>query len=197
MRSLRRAVLARRRPLAALLVALAVLAGLRTTVGPGPATVAVPVARHDLVTGHRVGAEDVTIARWPAELAPGGLDDSVTGQVLAAPLRAGEPITDVRLVGTDLARAHPDLTVTPLRLPDPAVVDLLEVGDLIDLAAIDPESGESRPVARGVRVLAIPPPTTDQSGLTGRVVVIGVSPHEADDVTAATIREFLAVTYTR
>ena len=70
LRSLRRAILARRRPLAALLVALAVLVGLRTTVGPGPPTVAVPVAARDLAAGARLTSTDVSMTRWPADLAP-------------------------------------------------------------------------------------------------------------------------------
>lgn len=194
---LRRAILARRRPLAALLVALAVLIGLRTTVGPGPATVEVPVAAHDLATGERLAADDVTMMRWPADLAPSGLTGSVTGQVLAAPLRRGEAITDLRFIGSELAHAHPDLTVLPLRLPDPAVVELLQVGDRVDLSAVDPETGESDDLAQGVLVLAIPPVGAADSSLTGRLVVVGITPERAASVSAAALRAFLTLSYTR
>ena len=195
--ALRRSILARRRPLAAVLVALAVLIGLRTTVGPGPATVEVPVASRDLAAGARLTASDVSMASWPADLAPSGLTASVAGQVLAAPLRAGEAITDLRFVGSDLARAHPDLTVLPLRLPDAAVVELLEAGDRVDLSAVDPETGESRDLATDVLVLAIPPPGNADSSLTGRLIVAGITPDRAKIVSAATLREFLTVAYTR
>jgi hypothetical protein len=195
--SLRRAILARRRPLAALLVALAVLIGLRTTVGPGPPMVEVPVAARDLAAGERLTSGDVSIARWPADLAPAGLTGSVAGQVLAAPLRQGEAITDLRLIGSELARAHPELTVMPLRLPDPAVVELLQVGDRVDLSAVDPETGEVAELARDVLVLAIPPAGTADSGLTGRLIVAGVTPEQAHLVSAATLLEFLTVAYAR
>ena len=197
LQALRRAILTRRRPLAALLVALAVLIGLRTTVGPGPPTVEVPVAAHDLATGERLAADDVSITHWPADLAPSGLTGSVTGQVLAAPLRQGEAITDLRFIGSELARAHPDLTVIPLRLPDPAVVELLQVGDRVDLGAVDPETGDSADLARDVLVLAIPPPGDADSSLTGRLIVAGVSPELAKLVFSATLRQFLTVAYSR
>lgn len=195
--ALRRAILARRRPLAAMLVALAVLIGLRTTVGPGPPTVEVPVASRDLAAGERLEADDLSMVRWPASLAPAGLTGAVAGQVLAAPLRRGEAITDLRLVGSELAQAHPDLTVMPLRLPDPAVVELLEVGDRVDLSAVDPESGDVSEVASDVLVLAIPPPGSADSTLTGRLIVAGITPERAQFVAAAMLQEFLTVTYTR
>jgi hypothetical protein len=195
--SLRRAILARRRPLAALLVALAVLIGLRTTVGPGPPTVEVPVAVRDLPAGERLTSGDVSLTRWPADLAPSGLTGSVAGQVLAAPVRQGEAITDLRLVGSQLARAHPELTVMPLRLPDPAAVELLRAGDRIDLSAVDPETGDVAELAEDVLVLAIPPAGTSESNLTGRLIVAGVSSDRAQLVSAAALREFLTVAYAR
>ena len=195
--SLRRAILARRRPLAALLVALAVLIGLRTTVGPGPPTVEVPVAARDLAAGERLGADDVSLASWPADLAPEGLTGSVAGRVLAAPLRRGEAITDLRFVGSELARAHPELTVLPLRLPDAAVVELLRVGDRVDLSAVDPETGEPTELADDVLVLAIPPPGSADSSLTGRLIVAGIRTDRATIVAAAALREFLTVAYSR
>jgi len=196
-RALRRLVLARRRPLAALLVAFAVLIGLRATLGPAPPTVQVPVATHNLAAGARLADEDVSMVAWPAALAPVGLGSSTLDQVLASPVRRGEAITDVRLVGSELARAHPELTVMPLRLPDPAVVEILEVGDRIDLSAVDPETGAADELATDVLVLAIPPPGAGDSNLTGRLVVAGIAPASADAVAGATLREFITVTYAR
>ena len=83
--------------------------------------------------------------------------------MLAAPLRKGEAITDRRFIGSSLADAHPELTVLPLRLPDAAVVELLRVGDRIDLSSVDPETGEGTVLATEVLVLAIPPPATTDS----------------------------------
>ena len=88
---------------------------------------------------------------------PDGLARAAVGRTLAAPLRRGEPVTDVRLVGPELTDGTPGLTAVPVRLPDAAMVALLEVGDLIDLIATDPQGSGATVVAAGVPVLAIPP----------------------------------------
>ena len=67
--------------------------------------------------------------------------DDPVGEVLAAPLRAGEPVTDVRLVGARADDGQPGLVAVPVRLPDPGMVALLDVGDRIDVVATDPQEG--------------------------------------------------------
>ena len=60
------------------------------------------------------------------------------------------------------------------------MVDLLEVGDVIDLIATDPQgAGASVVVAAGVPVLAIPPIPSDAAGgraRPGALVVVGAAP---------------------
>ena len=135
------------------------------------------------------------MAKWPPALVPTGVEMSAVGQVLASPVRRGEVLTDVRLVGAELAEAHPELTVMPLRLPDPAVVELLQVGDRIDLSAVDPESGGTKSLASDVLVLAIPPPGEADSSLSGRLIVVGITPASADAAAGAALREFITVAY--
>jgi Flp pilus assembly protein CpaB len=120
--------------------------------------------------------------------------------VLAGPVAAGEPVTDVRLVGRGLAAAHPDLTVMPVRLPDAGVAALLRPGDRIDLVAADPGSGDADPIAFDVLVLAVPAATAtaeDSSAPPGRLVVLGISPTAAADVGLAAVTQFLVVAYAR
>jgi Flp pilus assembly protein CpaB len=200
-RTLRRRVLARRRPLAAACAAVAVLVGLRVGAGPPPPTVAVPVAARDLPAGVLVGPADLTTVAFAPGTEPSGLPDDPVGRVLAAPVGAGEPVTDVRLVGAGLAEAHPDLTVMPVRLPDAGVVSLLRPGDRIDLLAADPGSGEATPVADDVLVLAVPAAeddtAADSSAPPGRLVVLGMSPAAAPDVGLAAVTLFLVVAFSR
>ncbi len=178
-------------------MALAVLIGLRTTVGPAPPTVQVPVAAHDLAAGDRLTAQDLSLVSWPASLAPAGLGSPMIDRMLAAPVRQGEAITDVRLVGPELAEAHPELTVMPVRLPDAAVVELLHIGDRVDLSAVDPETGDPRDLASDVLVLAVPPPGASESNLAGRLIVAGIPPASADAVAGAALREFITLAYAR
>jgi Flp pilus assembly protein CpaB len=200
-RSVRRRVLARRRPLAALCAAVAVLVGLRVGAPPPPARVPVPVAAHDLPAGTVVDADDLTTAAFAAGTEPASLPDDPVGRVLAAPVGAGEAVTAARLVGTGLAAAHPDLTVMPVRLPDAGVVELLRPGDRIDLVAADPGSGEATALADDVLVLAVPAATEtaapDSAAPPGRLVVLGVLPAAADRVGLAAVTEFLVVAWSR
>ena len=197
-RAVRRIVLARRRLLAALCAGVAVLAGVRAATAPPPATVTVLAAAHDLAAGAVLTPDDLD----PREFAPGSVPDGLAaeavGRTLAAPVRAGEPITDVRLVGQDLADAHPELTTLPIRLPDAGLAALLEVGDRIDLIATDPEGGTTEVVASGVLVLATPRPETEPaSGAPpGAVVVLGVPPASAGAVAEAAVRWFLSYAFT-
>lgn len=197
--SLRRAVLRRRRLLAAALTAVAVAAGLRVVAAPPPATVSVLVAARDLPAGTQLGPSDL----FTAEFAPGSApDDLVTqphGQTLAAPLRRGEPVTDVRLIGPQLTEGLTDLTATPVRLPDAGMVDLLRVGDRVDLVAADPRGTGAETVARDVPVLAIPSEAggPGTAGLPGRLVVVGVEQHAVDSLAAAAVGSFVTFTWSR
>lgn len=206
-RSVRRAVLARRRPLAAACAAVAVLAGLRATAAPPPETVTVPVAVRDLPAGATLSQDDLAPAGFAPGTAPAGLAEDPVGRVLAAPLRAGEPVTDVRLVGPDLAAAQPGLAALPVRLPDAGVVGLLHAGDRVDLVATDPAAGTGEVIASDVLVLAVPAaaagtaggpggPAGNGSGLSGRLVLVAVPPDRIDDISAAAVTKFLSVAFT-
>ena len=158
------------------------------------------VAARDLPAGTSLTAGDLASVRFrpgsaPSDVVPDA--DDVAGRLLAAPVTEGEPITSVRLLGADLAAAHPGLRAVPLRLPDPGMVALLEVGDQIDLVATDPEDGQVSTVAAGVPVLALPSDpggSVTASGLPGSLVVVGLAPGGIAPVASAVLRTF--VTYT-
>jgi Flp pilus assembly protein CpaB len=195
-RAVRRTVLARRRSLAAACAAIAVLAGLHAArPSPGP-TVAVPVAAHDLVTGTVIEPDDVVVRRLPAGAAPHGVEGRAVGRTLAAPMREGEPVTDVRLVTPALAAAYPGRVALPVRIADADAVGLLRVGDRVDLVAADPRAGTASSVAVDVTVLALPAPAEQNvgsSGLTGRLVVVAALPTEVDRIAGAAATDLLSV----
>ncbi|MFC4536579.1 RcpC/CpaB family pilus assembly protein [Sphaerisporangium dianthi] len=126
----------RRRPVAVALAALgAACAGL--AVRPAP-TVAVLAAAHDL-GGGTLSVSDLTTVHLPEEAVPDGAlrpGARVTGRVLTAPARRGEPITDLRLLGPALIDAYgPGMLATPVRVTDAASARLLRPGDVIDVIA--------------------------------------------------------------
>lgn len=196
-RAVRRAVLRRRRPLAAALTALAAAAGLQAVTAPPPATVTVAVAARDLPAGAVLGPGDLV----PREFVPGSVPDDLAedavGRMLAGPLSRGEPLTAVRLVGPGLVTGRPDLVATPVRLPDADMVALLEVGDRVDLVAADPRSGTAEVLAAGVTVLAVPGDLEGaaSSGLPGRLVVVGASLQDVAPLAEAGVRAVVTFTW--
>jgi len=196
----RRAVLRRRRLLAVLCTVGAVAAGLRATAPPPAPSVDVLVAADDLPAGAVLAADDLTTRALPPDGVPArALTDpaDAAGTILAAPVRAGEPITDVRLVGPGLTTGSPGTVAVPVRLSDAAQAGLLTVGDAIDLLATDPESRTSEVVASGVVVLAVPAPDQEApDALTGRLVVVGIPASGLAEVTAAAVTAFVTFAWT-
>jgi Flp pilus assembly protein CpaB len=200
-------VLAHRRLLAGLLTAVAVASGLAAVRPPSPGTVAMTVAAHDLAAGTRVSAADLTTTSVPPGARPDGAVADPAGAVLAAPLRRGEPITDARLVGPALTSGQPGLVALPVRLPDAAMAGLLESGDRIDLYAVAATGDAAAPsqeatrVAAGVPVLAVPPQhdagSSAAAGLSGRLIVVGVTGDAVPRVTDASVRSFLTFAFAR
>ncbi len=199
LRPVRRAVLRRRRLLAAVLAAVAVVSGIQAATAPAPARVPVLVAAHDLPAGVVLAGDDLTETAFDPGSVPDDLAVDAVGRTLAAPLRRGEAVTDVRLVGPDLAEGYPGVTAVPVRLPDAGMVDLLRVGDRVDLVAADPQGGGARVVATDVPVLAIPQAVAEvgASGLSGRLIVVGAAEDDVPQIADAAVRSFLTFTYAR
>jgi Flp pilus assembly protein CpaB len=199
----RRAVLLRRRWLAAGLVGVATLAGLQAAAAPPAPSTSVLVAARDLPAGELITAADLTVVDFADDSVPSGTVERATaqGRTLAAPLRAGEPVTDVRLVGAGLLQGYPGLVAVPIRIPDSAVVDLLKVGDEIDLLATDPGGSGTERIAASVPVLALPRAADTGSDLQGpapggRLIVVGNTPETARNVADAATQGYLSIALT-
>ena len=178
-----RRVLARRRPLAALCAALAVLTAVRAASAEPHPSLEVLVAAADLPGGTRVTPQDLVLGTFRADSVPRGTVGSAeeaVGRVLAAPVREGEPLTDLRLVAPGLLEGYPGLVATPVRVADAASVALLRVGDRVDLVAADPEGRSAQSVARGAPVVALPEAgAVDQDLQQGGLVLVAVTEEEA------------------
>ncbi len=191
-------MLGHRRLLAALLTGVAVLAGVRAVAPPPPPTVELVVAAHDLDAGVALTEEDVAVRRVPPGAAPDAAlpAPAVVGRTLAAPLRAGEPVTDVRLLGGPLASAYDGRRVLPVRFPDADQVGLLQVGDRLDVLATPSRGRGAEVVASDVLVAALPAGGPDEVGaLPGRVVLLAVPETAVSRVTEAAAREYLSYVY--
>ncbi len=178
LRGVRRTVLLRRRPLAVLLVVVAVLAGVRAASAPPLTTASVLVAARDLPGGTPLTARDLVARPLPPESVPQGTTADLAvlvGRTLAAPVRRGEPVTDVRVVGDGLLAGYPARVAVPLRIADPGAVRLLRVGDRVDVVATDPADGRAEVASADAPVVALPRsprPGADASTLSGGALVV-------------------------
>jgi pilus assembly protein CpaB len=190
-----------RRVAAVLLAAAALFLVLRPAGAPAtarpPTAVPVAVAAADLPAGVTVSARDVAVARLPPEAVPRGVVPDagpLVGRVLAGGVRAGEPLTDARLVGPGLTALLPaDLVAAPVRLADLAVAALVRTGDRVDVLAALPDGEEAERVAAGVLVLAAPGPASADPDPAAGLLVLAVDPATAARLAAASTTATLTV----
>lgn len=193
-RDLLRAVARHRTLLAAGLAAAAVASGLSVVAPAAEATVPVVTAAHDLAAGSVLSADDLVAAQVPQGLVPAGAlsdIDGAAGRVVAGPVRRGEPLTDVRLLGAALLPRGAQVAV-PVRLAEPTTGALVQAGDTVDVLAASPEGGAAaRVVALGLAVLAVP--ALEASAGEGALLVLAASRASAARLAAAAVTGRLSV----
>lgn len=193
---LRRRFLRHRRVVVAGLAALAVVSVVRVVAPTPPATSPLVVAAHDLLSGSVIGPDDIALVRMAADLIPTGSATSaagLVGRIVAGPMRAGEPLTDRRIVGAALVAGYPTgLVAAPVRIQDADVVSLLRVGDRIDIY-----SSNGDPAVPAPRVVSDAPvvtlPSLDSTGRDGALVVLAVSSADAARLAQASATTSLSV----
>jgi pilus assembly protein CpaB len=184
----------------------AVLAGLAAVLALAPgrassADDAVVVAAQNLTAGTVLEPALVTLHNIPKQAVPDGaarVPSAVLGRTVAAPVRRGEPLTDVRLTGSDLIRAsstNPDTVSVSLRLADPGVAALLRPGTTVDVVTVGERQDEPVVLARGARVLAVLEAGTHTGERAGKLVLVALDPVAATRVAAASISQTLTVTF--
>lgn len=185
-----------RRGLAAALAVLALVLALRTNGAGNQPTEPIVVAGHDLGPGTTLAPADLALRRMPSDLLPAGALTSVpaaAGHVLGGALRAGEPITNVRLVDTGLAGEAPGSSAVPVRLADPGVADLLRPGVRVDVVTMDPDQTDNPLLASGAIVLTVRD-ADSAPGQHGRLVVLALPEKVATRVAAVSLRQPVTVT---
>lgn len=189
-----------RRNAAALLAAIAVVLGVTAARPHPPATTRVWVAAHDLAGGAPLAADDVRAELLPMDAVPDGAlpgDHAPVGLILGAPVRRGEPLTDVRMLTINLVSATgaPNDLAVPIRVTDgPAVLALVKPGELISVIATgDPVTGvvaRARTVVEDVRVLAVPARLTDDDA---GLIIVAATPKQAKALAAISTGDRVSV----
>jgi Flp pilus assembly protein CpaB len=161
------------------------------------------VSAHDIAAGSVLSAADVRIESVPDGVrAVGSLATTaaVQGHVLAGAARAGEPITDARLVSLSPnvpTPGDPGRSIVPIRVADPAVGDLLHPGTRVDV--ITAGDGGHQVLADLATVTAVTNPTagslpTGDERDKGRLVLLELPADAAAKVAAASLGGPVAVT---
>jgi Flp pilus assembly protein CpaB len=207
--ALRRHLGAHRRLVAGLLAGLAVLLGISAVRPPPVASVAVLAAARDLVAGSPLVLADLRTVALPRSAVPEGAlrpGAAVLGRLVAGPVRRGEPLTDVRVLGPALLAAFGrDVVAVPLRFADAGAVTLLRPGDRVDVLASPatalaapgaPAGSVARVVAADVAVLVVAATDPVAPGAAtvgdGALVVVACSPAVARALAAAGATERLS-----
>jgi Flp pilus assembly protein CpaB len=197
-----RTVLARR-VAAGGLVVLAGVATLRSN--PDGDRAEVVVAARDLRPGTALTPDDVRLERRLATTIPDGSQadvGAVVGSTLAGPTRRGEVLTDVRLLGTRLAEstAGPGARIVPLHLADSALIDLIRVGDVVDVLAAPANDSQpvSQPVSKVVAtdavVVLVSAKQEVQAADSDRVVLVALPARVANTVAGSALGQTVTLT---
>lgn len=192
-----------RRAAAGGLVVLAGIATLRSD--PDGDYADVVVAVHDLRPGAALSGDDVRLERRSATTIPDGAQaelGAVVGSTLAGPTRRGEVLTDVRLLGSRLAEAAigPGARIVPLHLADGALLDLVRVGDVVDVLAApatdSPTAGQpaSRVVATDAVVVVVSAKQKVQAVDADRVVLVALPARVANTVAGSALGQTVTLT---
>jgi Flp pilus assembly protein CpaB len=197
-----RTVLARR-VAAGGLVVLAGIATLRSN--PAGDYAQVVVADRDLRPGAALTPDDVRLEKRLTTTVPDGARadlDTVVGSTLAGPTRRGEVITDVRLLGSRLAEstAGPGARIVPLHLADGALIDLVRVGDVVDVLAAPattaPDNSHATPkvVATDAVVVLVSAKEKIQAADSDRVVLVALPARVANAVAGSALGQTVTLT---
>ncbi|WLP91865.1 SAF domain-containing protein [Gordonia sp. NB41Y] len=147
-----------RRAVAIVIVVVAVVVGL----GGARSTRAtsVMVAAHELAPGQILTGSDLRATPIPVDLVPDGallMAAEADGRTVTGPIRAGEIVTDARLLSARLPMqltGDPSARLVPVRLDDDAVTTVLRTGDVVDVL-----TAETSVVARDAVVALVAAPT--------------------------------------
>jgi Flp pilus assembly protein CpaB len=191
-------VLWHRRLLAAGLAAAALALAIHAAEADPVRTVPLVVMARDLPGGGTLQPADLTTIDVLSSSVPAGAVasvDAAIGRMLAGPASAGEPVTDVRLVGPSLVQGWGDgLVAVPVRIADPGAVAILRPGQLIDLIAA-PMNGQGAPgpIATQVPLLAVPEQADGGLHTDGGLLIVAVSAQQAASLAEAAVTSRLSV----
>ncbi|MGW4483074.1 SAF domain-containing protein [Amycolatopsis sp. NPDC004368] len=175
------------------------LAGLLVLLHPAsargaPATATVVSAR-DLPAGSVLRAADLRLTDLPDDVRPAGAlgsVDAAVGRLLSGAARAGEPLTDVRLLGTAVpAKGDSGSVTVAVRLADAGVAELLRPGQHVGVVAVPDATHSSAELVKDATVVTVHRP---EDGDKGPLVLLALPVSLATEVAATSLERPVTVT---
>ncbi|WP_024442846.1 MULTISPECIES: SAF domain-containing protein [unclassified Mycobacterium] len=187
-----------RRITAGALVVLAGVTAMRSN--PQGEQLDVVVARRDIAPGTALTIDDLSLESRSARTVPDGAATDVAEAAKmtpAGPVRRGEILTDVRMLGRRLteAAAGPDARIVGVHPADAALIDLVRPGDVVDVVTAAPEDvagppGAARVLASGGIVVSV----SGKHNQDDRVVLVALPATAAVAVAGATLGQAVTLT---
>ena len=147
---------------------------------PAPAyTVSAFAAARDLPAGKTLDPDDLTVLNVPRGLVPAGSfgsnDCARRASSLPSRSRKGQLLSDAQLLGPGLlAGSPPGSAAVPLRMADPASIQLLSPGQLVNVVMTPAATALTSPAASEVLAAAVPVLwTSAQGGEAGQWLAAG------------------------
>jgi len=192
-----------RRILAAALFLAAAMLAMRPAAAQSVPESPVIVSARDIAAGSVLRPADVRVVRLPDSMRPAGTlsaVESVDGRLLAGAARAGEPITDARLVGAAAGPTGPGVprsSIVPVRLADAGVATLLHPGARVDVVTAPADGGRELLAEMATVVTVIAPDTEPSHGASrkdGSLVLLELPSDRATQVAAVSLERPVTVT---
>jgi Flp pilus assembly protein CpaB len=176
-------------PLAA--AAVAVVAVQVAAATHGPKTVRIVATSRTVPAGTVLTSDDLRYVQMPTGLVPSAASTAVAdlvGQHAAVDLARGTPVVGGLTV--DVPHGPRGTVVATVRLDDPSAASVARPGSQVDVLATALDSVEARRIVRRGLVLPGPDAGTDpdapRCGEQDGVLVLAVTPQEAQDLAATT-----------
>jgi Flp pilus assembly protein CpaB len=163
---------------------------------PGTPTV---VSARDLPAGTLLRTGDLKLVDVPDAVRPQGATGqaaSVEGRLLVGAARAGEPLTDVRVLSAAIpGTGDPESSTVPVRLADAGIAALLRPGQRVDVVAAAEAGREASVLASTAVVAAVgEQETVARAGSKGPLVLLSLPTAIATRVAATSLERSLTVT---
>ncbi|WP_407655693.1 SAF domain-containing protein [Amycolatopsis rhabdoformis] len=188
-----------RRFLAAALLLAGLLVALHPASARGAPSTATVVSARDLPAGSVLRAADLRLTDLPDDLRPAGALgrlDTAVGRLLSGAARAGEPLTDVRLLGVALpAKGDSGVVTVAVRLADADVAELLRPGQHVGVVAAPDATHASAELVKDATVVTVHRAEGRGLGVDkGPLVLLALPVSVATEVAATSLERPVTVT---